>query len=308
MTDPAPAGPAVTNPAATSPAAANPATFGLRTRAALTRYGALCVGIDPHESLLVDWGLEVSAAGVREFGLRTIEAAAGRVGFVKPQVAFFERFGSQGFAALEDVLAAGRQAGLVVIADAKRGDIGSTMDGYAAAWLAEGAALEADALTLSPYLGPDSLRPTIAQAARAGKGVFVLSATSNPEAFGVQSAEVTTVEAGEGESVADWIARAIGWANASADDLGPAGLVVGATVERERIGLSDEALASAPILAPGFGAQGALPADLGRLFGPVAQNVIASESRSVLSAGREGIGARIDERARLYVCEEVRDA
>ncbi len=101
---------------------------------------------------------------MRAFGLRVVEAAAGRVGVVKPQVAFYERYGSKGFAALEDVMAAARAAGLLVIADAKRGDIGTTMDGYARAWLEPGAPLEADAVTLTPYLGAESLRDTLSLA------------------------------------------------------------------------------------------------------------------------------------------------
>ena len=129
------------------------ARFGERVRSVLGARGPLCVGIDPHAALLASWGLSDDAQGVREFGLRTVEAATGRVGFVKPQVSFFERFGSRGIAALEDVLAAARAAGLIVIADAKRGDIGSTMDDYARAWLTPGSPLEADALTVSPFLG-----------------------------------------------------------------------------------------------------------------------------------------------------------
>lgn len=277
--------------------------FGARVQAALTAHGPLCVGIDPHLSLLQEWGLDASAAGTRQFGLRVIEAAAGRVGIVKPQVAFFERFGSKGFAALEDVLAAGRDAGLVVIADAKRGDIGSTMDGYAAAWLEAGSPLEADAVTLSPYLGPDSLRATLTTAIRNAKGAFVLAATSNPEALALQSAHVVDVAATDGQTVAERVARDIAWVNGSAafsGGLGPVGLVVGATVDRDAVGLSDEALTGAPILAPGFGAQGAAPADLPRLFGDNAGSVIASESRSILSAGPDAIAQRIDERAALY--------
>ena len=122
--------------------------FGERVRSALRAKGPLCLGIDPHAALLAAWGLADDAQGVREFGLRTVEAAAGKVAVVKPQVSFFERFGSRGIAALEDVLAAARAAGLIVIADAKRGDIGSTMDDYARAWLTPGSPLEADALTL----------------------------------------------------------------------------------------------------------------------------------------------------------------
>src|SRR6185312_4490132 len=106
-------------------------------------------------------------------GLRVVEAATDRVGIVKPQVAFFERFGSAGFAALEDVLAAARAAGLIVIADAKRGDIGTTMDAYARAWLTPGSPLEADAMTVSPYLGVGTLHSTFDLALSVDKGVFV---------------------------------------------------------------------------------------------------------------------------------------
>lgn len=277
-------------------------TFPSRLRAALDEFGALCVGIDPHEHLLGEWGLDADARGVREFGLRVVEAARGRVGIIKPQVAFFERYGSAGFAALEEVQQAGREAGLIVIADAKRGDIGSTMAGYASAWLGAGSPLEADAVTLSPYLGPESLRETLTTAARAGKGAFVLAATSNPEALPVQSAQTVDVAAADGETVAQRVARDVSWINTSAafDGLGPAGLVIGATVDREAVGLSDEMLAATPILAPGFGTQGADPADLEPLFGAVSRQVIANESRSILSAGPEGLTARIDERARLY--------
>lgn len=270
--------------------------FGRRLRDALDQYGPLCVGIDPHEALLRAWGMDATAAGAREFGLRTVEAAAGRVGIVKPQVAFFERYGAAGFAALEEVIAAARAAGLIVIADAKRGDIGTTMDGYAAAWLAPGAPLESDALTLSPYLGTDSLNAAFSAATAHEKGVFVLAATSNPEASALQRARVD-----DEESVAERVAHDVAARNIGAPgSLGPIGLVVGATVDRRAYGLSDIVLAGTPILAPGFGAQGAEPGDLGRLFGYVASQVVASESRSILSAGPAGLAARIDQRAALY--------
>ncbi|MET0811762.1 MAG: orotidine-5'-phosphate decarboxylase [Microbacterium sp.] len=280
--------------------------FGTRLRSALDAHGPLCVGIDPHEALLEAWGLDASAAGVRSFGLAVVEAAAGRVGVVKPQVAFFERFGSRGFAALEDVLAAARDAGLVVIADAKRGDIGTTMEGYAHAWLEPGSPLEADAVTLSPYLGADSLRATLTTAVRHGKGAFVLAATSNPEAYSIQSARTIDVAASDDESVAERVARDISWINGSdafEGGLGPIGLVVGATVDRAVIGLPDDALRGAPILAPGFGAQGAEPADLTRLFGALSRNVVASESRSILSVGPDALAAHIEARAAMYVSD-----
>ncbi|MBN9177264.1 MAG: orotidine-5'-phosphate decarboxylase [Microbacterium sp.] len=274
-------------------------SFGARLRVAIDAYGPLCVGIDPHEVLLRAWGLDASASGAREFGLRTVEAATGRVGVVKPQVAFYERYGAAGFAALEDVMAAARAADLLVIADAKRGDIGTTMDGYAAAWLVPGAPLECDAVTLSPYLGADALHGALTTALDHDKGAFVLAATSNPEAAAIQRARVD-----EEESVAERIAHDVAARNIGAPgSLGSVGLVVGATVDRRAFGLTDIVLAGTPILAPGFGAQGAEPADLARLFGYVASQVVASESRSVLSAGAAGPGAlatRIEERAALY--------
>ena len=272
------------------------ASFGRRLRAALHAYGPLCVGIDPHAQLLDDWGLGQDAAGVRDFGLRVVDASAGRVAAVKPQVSFFERFGAAGFAALESVLAAARAAGLLVVADAKRGDIGTTMAGYAQAWLEPGAPLEADALTVSPYLGGGSLAEAIRHALPHGKGVFVLAATSNPEGASVQQAHTTR----PGETVALRVTRDVVALDDSTDPLGSVGLVVGATIDRAAFALDDEVLRAVPLLAPGFGAQGATAEDLRRGFGTLAGNVLASESRSILSAGPDRIAATIDERAARY--------
>lgn len=271
--------------------------FGRLARAALEAHGPLCVGIDPHAALLAAWGLTADAAGVREFGLRTVEAAAGRVGVVKPQVSFFERYGAAGFAALEDVLAAARAAGLLVIADAKRGDIGSTMADYAQAWLPAGAPLEADALTVNPYLGVGALEGAFALAEEHGKGLFVLAATSNPEATVLQRA--TTAD---GETVSAAVVAEVSRRNAAATpagEWGSFGFVIGATVDAAEAGLAPFAPV-APILAPGFGAQGATPADLARRFGPQAASVIASESRSLLSAGPAALAETIADRAAQY--------
>lgn len=276
-------------------------SFGERLRRALDAHGPLCVGIDPHEALLDAWGLPQTADGVRAFGLATVEAAAGRVGIVKPQVSFFERFGSRGFAALEDVMSAARAAGLLVIADAKRGDIGTTMTGYTQAWLEPGAPLEADALTISPYLGGGSLAEAITRVLPAGKGVFVLAATSNPEGAPVQQALVPVALAtAPGETTALRVARDVTAYDSPAGGLGSVGLVIGATIDRADFALDDDTLRTVPLLAPGFGAQGATPADLRSRFGTLAGNVLASESRSILSAGPDRIAATIKERAARY--------
>jgi orotidine-5'-phosphate decarboxylase len=272
-------------------------SFGERVRAAFAAHGQLCVGIDPHVHLLAEWGLDASAAGAREFGLRVVEAAAGRVGVVKPQVSFFERYGSAGVAALEDVLAAARAAGLLVIADAKRGDIGSTMDAYAEAWLTPGSPLEADAMTANPFLGVGALEGTFDVAERNGKGVFVLAATSNPDAFTAQRAVLPT-----GETVSAAIVREISERNARTTPdgrWGSIGVVIGGTVDWQDAGLTAFSPV-APILGPGFGHQGAEPDQLRARFGALAEAVIASESRSILAAGPDRLAARISERALLY--------
>nr|WP_201469769.1 orotidine-5'-phosphate decarboxylase [Microbacterium hydrocarbonoxydans] len=271
--------------------------FGERVRAALDARGPLCVGIDPHASLLSAWGLSDDASGLREFGLRTVDAATGRVGVVKPQVSFFERFGSAGYAALEDVMAAARAADLLVIADAKRGDIGSTMDAYAAAWLTPGSQLEADALTVNPFLGVGALDGAFDVAHTHGKGLFVLAATSNPEATTLQRSVSATERTVSADIVS--VVSARNSAHSAPGEWGSVGFVIGATVDWPDAGLAAFTPLS-PILAPGFGSQGAAPADLRHRFGSMSPTVIASESRSILSAGPAGLAAAIDARVAEY--------
>ena len=266
--------------------------FGVRLARTFESSGHLCVGIDPHAGLLEAWGLPDSAAGARDFGLRVVEAAAGRAGIVKPQVAFYERHGSAGYAALEDVLTAGRAAGLLVIADVKRGDLGTSVDAYGEAWLTPGSPLEADAMTAVAFQGLGSLDGVLERAERAGKGVFVLAATSNPEGFGTQTARRS-----DGLSVSAGIVADVAVRNAveHAGALGSVGVVVGATLELAAFGLTDASFAGMPILAPGFGHQGATIERLAELFGAAAQNVLVSASRSILSAGPSGLEAAIDD-------------
>jgi orotidine-5'-phosphate decarboxylase len=260
-----------------------PESFRGRLQEVIAVRGRLCVGIDPHQALLREWGLPVTASGAREFGLRVVDAAAGRVGVVKPQVAFFERYGATGYAALEAVLAAARSAGLLVIADAKRGDIGTTIEAYGEAWLTPGSPLEADAMTAVAYQGLGSLDSVIARAEATGKGLFVLTATSNPEAAVTQQA----LRAG-GRTVAAGIVGDI--RERESDSLG---VVVGGTVDVADFGIALSDLVGVPVLAPGFGEQGAQLRDVTRLFGPAAVNTLPSVSRSVLRAGPDGLGAAI---------------
>ncbi|HLP22911.1 MAG TPA: orotidine-5'-phosphate decarboxylase, partial [Microbacteriaceae bacterium] len=254
----------------------------------------VCVGIDPHDWLLERWELDVSAAGAREFGLRVVDAVAGRAGIVKPQVSFFERFGSSGFQALERVLAEARAAGLVIIGDAKRGDIGTTMDAYASAWLQPGSPLEVDALTVAPYLGLGSLAGTVERARAYGKGLFVLAATSNPEAAGLQQAYRADVERSVAASILGGVAH---W-NDDFEVMGSFGVVLGATLSLREFGIptDSELTPVLPILAPGFGAQGAEFAQMSGIFGALAKGVIVSESRSLLELGPLGLVEALERR------------
>ncbi|TLP99120.1 orotidine-5'-phosphate decarboxylase [Nesterenkonia salmonea] len=259
-------------------------SFGARLAEAFTSYGHLCVGIDPHPAILDDWGLAQDASGLRECGMRVVEAAAGRVGVVKPQVAFFERYGVAGLQALSEVIAAAKQAGLLVIADAKRGDIGSTMEAYAEAWLNPVRDFAVDALTVSPFLGFESLEPAVRLSERYGTGLFVLALTSNPEGQQVQLAHGDNKE-----TVAGSIVRAVAASNAAAAEpapLGSIGLVVGATTAHlaEDNGI-DLVAGKPPILAPGYGAQGASAASIQSSFATAWDQVLVNSSRAVLSAG-----------------------
>lgn len=274
-------------------------SFGSRLARVIEERGRLCVGIDPHASLLASWGLPDSAAGVREFGLRVVEASAGTAGIVKPQVGFFERHGSAGFAALEEVLAAARAAGLLVIADVKRGDVGSSVDAYGEAWLSPGSPLEADAMTAVAYQGVGSLDGVLAQASTHGKGIFVLAATSNPEAAAVQTALVQSGRSGGRSVAAATVAelharRTETSTTAPLDDFG---VVIGATIDLAAYGLVPEDLVRTPILAPGFGHQGATFQELPALYGPALGAVIASASRSILAAGPDRLAAAVSEAA-----------
>ncbi len=279
------------------------ATFGARLRTAMDRHGPLCAGIDPHRSLVEGWGLSFDLAGVERFTMTCVEAFAGEVAVVKPQSAFFEVFGSPGVAVLERAVDALRSAGTLVILDAKRGDIGTTMEAYAEAFLGKDAPSAADALTVSPYLGYGALRPAIDLAAATGRGVFVLALTSNPEGASVQHA------VRDGRSVAAAIVDGAADDNAEAaarGELGHVGLVVGATVGTAVTDLGlDLAGSSAPILAPGLGAQGATVDDLRAVFGAALAQVLPNSSRSILTRGPSPQTLRAAARSEAGVLAEL---
>lgn len=257
--------------------------FGSRLRAAMDERGPLCVGIDPHPQLLESWGLSHDVDGLRTFALTCVQALGGVAAAVKPQSAFFEEHGAAGIAVLEEVLAGLRELDTLSILDVKRGDIGSTMGAYSRAYLGDTAPLRADAVTVSPYLGYESLRPALDTAAESGRGLFVLALTSNPEGAAVQHAAAGDV------SVARHVVDGVTADNAPArtrDDLGSVGMVVGATVGGavSELGL-DLAAAGGPLLVPGLGAQGGTAEGIASVFGSAAPLVLASSSREILSSG-----------------------
>jgi orotidine-5'-phosphate decarboxylase len=254
--------------------------FGTRLRAVMNERGPLCVGIDPHAHLLDAWDLPDTAEGLASFTYGVVDALADRVGVFKPQSAFFERFGSAGVAVLEQATIRLREAGALVIIDGKRGDIGTTMAGYAAAYLAEKAPLACDALTVSAYLGFGSLQPAFDVARESGAGLFVLALTSNPEGPQFQSARTA-----DGSTVAGAVLDGLRELNADAEDLGSFGAVVGATIAKTTENLDIRG----PLLAPGLGAQGATAESLADVFGPAVRNVVPSSSREILGAGPDAV-------------------
>jgi orotidine-5'-phosphate decarboxylase len=278
------------------------APFGQRLADAVAVRGPLCVGIDPHAPLLEAWGLPDSPDGLARFTDAVVDALAGSVAVLKPQIAFYERHGSRGVAVLEDAVARARAAGALVLLDAKRGDIGSTMDAYAD-YLRPDHPLAVDAMTVSPFLGPGSLQPAVDTARMHGGGLFVLARTSNPDAgafqhavAGERSVAQVVVDTVRGWNTPGWVVgdplpdvdavRDLG------SRLGPAtgsfGVVVGATLREMDVDLDG---LGGPILAPGLGAQGGSVADLRRLFGS-GRAVVPTVSRDVLAAGPDPAALR----------------
>jgi len=273
------------------------APFGARLRAAMDARGPLCVGIDPHTSLLASWGLSDDVTGLETFSRTVVEALADRVAVLKPQSAFFERFGSRGIAVLERVIVDARAAGALVLADVKRGDIGSTAQAYAQAYLAAGSPLFSDAMTANPYLGVGALRPLVDTALANGSGVFLLALTSNPEGPEVQHARRP-----DGRTVAQSVLDAAAELNAGAEPLGSIGVVVGTTIGETGHDLSR---VNGPLLAPGIGPQGATAEDLRAVFGAATRAVLPTMSREVLRHGPDPAALRAAAERALQACGAV---
>jgi orotidine-5'-phosphate decarboxylase len=284
--------------------------FGDRLAAHVAATGsALCVGIDPRTPLPDECtrGLADSRSGLarafERYGVAIVEAVAPHAAAVKPQVAFFEALGGYGLAALDAVSAAAREHGLLVVADAKRGDIGSTAEAYAAAWLlprGAGEAPAADALTVNPYLGADAAAPFLAACDAAGGGLFVLARTSNPG-----GADLQELELADGGRVWERVATAIdswGAGRVGASGLSSIGAVVGLT-RPDAIARARELMPRAPLLLPGWGAQGgglAAAAPAFR-FHPAGGLLVAA--RSIVEAWRGEPGdwrAAVGEAARAH--------
>ena len=241
-----------------------------------------CLGIDPTPQLLKAWNLPHSAAGLAEMCETVTTAAGDLLAIVKPQIAFFERFGSKGIHVLEKLIDSFHGRGTLVLVDGKRGDIGSTVEAYAQAYLGPASAFRADAITAHAYLGFGALKPLLTHAVNAGAGVFVVVRSSNVEGIPLQTAVVNN----DGRTVADSLADMITEFNeqVSGSEIGPVGAVVGATIENDLLPTLDR-LPRSLILAPGIGHQGATYDDLRRRFARHAPRAIPTSSRAVLDYG-----------------------
>ena len=273
-------------------------SFAERFAVVRDAWGPLVLGADPQGELLGRWGLSDDADGLERFTDIVLAAATGSVGLIKPQSAFYERHGWRGVRALTRLTEAARAQGLLVILDVKRGDVGSTNDAYAAAYLGEGAPVQADAITVHPYLGLAAMGEFVDRAITSGGCLLVVVRSSNPEGRAVQSATVLSSHSLGGAMTVDQrLLTDIGALNArlAPGGIGPVGAVVGPVAVDPPL---DLAAANGLLLAPGVGAQGAAPADVAATFAACPARVMPSASRSLLAAG-PGVATLRDAAARL---------
>jgi orotidine-5'-phosphate decarboxylase len=254
-------------------------TFAARLQQKIVEHSPLCVGIDPSASLLKSCNLPNTPEGALEFGKRVLEAADYRISLLKPQSAFFERFGSGGFQALEELTRLARSREVLVLLDGKRGDIDTTGAAYAEGYFSSTTTLRVDAVTVHVYLGLAALDPFFDIAVRAEGGVFVVVRSSNPEGRELQTARLAN-----GETVAQNLCSEITARNRrQGDAIGYLGAVVGATCDD-----AAETVAAMPqsyILAPGVGAQGATLQDVLTRMPSAKGRVLPNVSRAILANG-----------------------
>jgi len=261
-------------------------SFAIRFAAVRSIYGPLAWGLDPSSSVLEAWKLGDSPDGLDRFVDIVLEAATGTVGIIKPQAAFYERHGWQGIRTLQRLITEAQGNGLLVILDAKRGDVGSTNDAYAEAYLGPDAPLAVDALTVHPFLGLGAMGAFISRAHESGSCLLIVTRSSNPEGRSIQSAITPAGPRVEEELLVD-----IGEINArlAPGEIGPLGAVVGPTRMDPALDLvSPQAI----YLAPGVGAQGATPHDVALVFAACPERVIPSASRSLLLSGPDVVKLR----------------
>jgi orotidine-5'-phosphate decarboxylase len=277
-----------------------PDSFAVRFAAARDRHGPLVLGADPHGAVLGAWGLTDDADGLERFTDIVLEAAGGTIGLIKPQSAFYERHGWRGIRALTRLAGEARSAGILVILDVKRGDVGSTNDAYAQAYLGQDAPLAADAITVHPYLGLAAMGAFTDRAHQAGACLLVVTRSSNPEGRAVQAAATD-----DGRPVEQRLLNDIGALNEklAPGQIGPVGAVIGPAPVGPPVDPGALAAANALFLAPGIGAQGATPDDVARTFAACPDRVMPSASRSLLAAGPDpralkDAAARLSDRLR----------
>ena len=251
--------------------------FAIRFDRVRRSHGPLVWGLDPSGDLLDGWGLGDTPEGLDRFVDIVLPIAAETVGLIKPQAAFYERHGWRGIRTLTRLMGEGRSAGLLVVLDAKRGDVGSTNQAYAEAYLGPDAPMASDALTVHPYLGVAAMRSFVDRAAAAGSCLLVVTRSSNPEGRTVQASVDDT-----GRSVEQAVLDEIGELNRelAPGGVGPIGAVVGPTHLEPGL---DLVAPGALYLAPGVGRQGATPADVAEVFAACPDRVIPSASRSLLA-------------------------
>ena len=281
--------PASTPPSRSASPSLAVAPFADRALRAMQEHGPLVFGLDPSGELLVEWGLGDTADGLERFVDIVVDASVGTVGVVKPQSAFYERHGWQGIRSLARLVDECRRAGVLVLLDAKRGDVGSTNEAYAEAYLGPHAAIEVDAITITPYLGLAAMQPIVDRAVTSGAGVFIVTRSSNREGRAIQRARHPNATTVEHQLVVDIAAEN---RRVAPGTIGPIGAVFGPTHGSPTD--FDLSTMNGLFLAPGLGTQGATPADVARCFADCPGRVLPSASRSLLAAGPDPTRLRME--------------